>query len=180
MKEEPGDERHELARRSRRATALSLADFARLLGVAHTTVVAWEQGRRNPARRTRHMLSLVEAEPALCQRVLCEEQGVKLKAAKPSPNKAGERKVEGQVSDRLRRLARGGRRGVPLDLLREELRGVPREAQDQALLALKGRGALRLGPALFPGCMSTVERAAALSHPQRGLLAFAELSEVAL
>lgn len=164
-----GDERHELARRARQATGRGVAEFARLLGVAHTTVTAWERGTRNPARRMRTLLRLVEVEPELCLRVLGEAR------AQEAPPEERAR-LEERVWRRVRRLAWGARRVVPLDRLRF-MRGVSREEQDLALRALERRGALELTPALFPAALSPAERKAALRDPERGLLVFVELSE---
>ncbi len=54
----------------RARTGLSQADFAKSIGVKKSTLLNWEQRRRNPEGPARVLLALIDRDPEIVQRML--------------------------------------------------------------------------------------------------------------
>jgi transcriptional regulator with XRE-family HTH domain len=165
------DERHTLAVRARRATGLGQAAFSRLLGVANTTVYAWEHGTRNPSRFTRRVLRMIATSPDQSVQLLRAAEEATDDEARGPVAEDTTAPLRVRIMQACRRHGRGPRATVPLDVLRRALPDVDRAELDEALLDQEGEDFVLASP-LFPDHLSTDEREAAIDHPLRGLLVF--------
>ena len=61
---------------ARMMSGLSRADFANLLGVSVRTLQDWEQGRRQPSRAARTLITIAEHQPKVLKQIFKNMEAV--------------------------------------------------------------------------------------------------------